>query len=96
MEHVQLESQRINVKGKELNFSLAEILAEDLASGSLSEPMLIAWFDGKKGEEHPQVPECQHKPGWLAYAEGHGGRIRIDVNENEYSFIFADAKALQE
>ena len=90
MEHVQLESQRINVKGKELNFSLAKLLAEDLASGSLSEPMLIAWFDGKKGEEHPQVPECEHKPGWLAYAEGHGGQIRIDVNETEYSFIFAE------
>lgn len=96
MEHIQLESQRINVKGIELNFSLAKLLAEDLASGSLSEPMLMAWFDGKKGEEHPQVPECQHKPGWLAYAEGHGGRIRKDVNENEYSFIFADANALQE
>jgi hypothetical protein len=52
--------------------------------------MLIAWYDGKKGEEHPHVPECQHKPGWLAYAEGHGGRIRIDVNETEYSFIYSD------
>jgi hypothetical protein len=37
------------------------------------------------------VPECQHKPGWLAYAEGHGGRVRVDVNETEYSFIFANA-----
>ena len=45
----------------------------------------------KQGEEHPEVPECQHKPGWLAYAEGHGGRVRVDVNETEYSFIFADA-----
>jgi hypothetical protein len=89
MEHAQLESQRLNVKEKELNFSSAKTLAENYASSCLSEPMLIAWFDGKKGEEHPHVPECQHKPGWLAYAEGHGGRIRVDVNE--YSFIFTDA-----
>ena len=40
----------------------------------------------KQGEEHPEVPECQHKPGWLAYAEGHGGWVRVDVNETEYSF----------
>lgn len=57
---------------------------------SLSESLLIAWYGGVKGEEHPEVPECQHKPGWLAYAEGHGGRVRVDVNAGEYSFIFAD------
>ena len=53
--------------------------------------MLIAWFDGEKNEEQPEVLECQHKPGWLAYAAGHGGRVRVDVNKTEYSFIFADA-----
>jgi len=62
-----------------------------LAADSAHEPMLIAWFDGKKGEEHPHPPECQHKPGWPAYAEGHGGRLRVDVNQDEFSFIFADA-----
>jgi hypothetical protein len=91
MEHVDLEIIKITVEGGELDFTLAKRLGEDLASSIVSDPMLIAWFDGKKGEEHPQVPECQHKPGWLAYAEGHGGCIRVDVNENEYSFIFADA-----
>ena len=91
MEHVDIETIRITVEGKDLDFTLARRLAEDLASNTVSEPMLIAWFDGKKGEEHPQVPECQHKPGWRAYAEGHGGSIRVDINQDEYSFIFADA-----
>lgn len=95
MEHVELETQKITVEGKELDFSLARFLAEGLASRSVSTPMLIAWFDGKKGEEHPQVPECQHKPGWLSYAEGHGGCIRVDINEDEYSFIFAEEDTLE-
>jgi hypothetical protein len=90
MEHVDFETIRITVEGKDLDFTLARRLADDLVSNIVSEPMLIAWFDGKRGEEHPQVPECQHKPGWLAYAEGHGGSIRVDVNQNEYSFIFTD------
>lgn len=89
MEHVELETYKITVEGKELDFALAQVLAEGLAANSIPEPMLVAWFDGKKNEEHPLVPECQHKPGWLAYAEGHGGRIRVDINKNEYSFIFA-------
>jgi hypothetical protein len=91
MEHVDFEIIKITIEGGELDFLLAKRLGEDLASSIALDPMLIAWFDGKKGEEHPQVPECQHKPGWLAYAEGHGGRIRVDINENEYSFIFADS-----
>ncbi len=93
MEHAELLTLNIDAEKKDLDFSLARQLADKLASESISEPMLIAWYDGKKGEEHPYVPECQHKPGWLAYAEGHGGRVRIDVNKTEYSFIYADVDA---
>ncbi len=92
MEHSSYETVKIAIEGKDIDFTLARRLSEDLASSIIQDPMLIAWFDGKKGEEHPSVPECQHKPGWLAYADGHGGRIRVDVNENEYSFIFADSQ----
>ena len=89
MQHTGFETIKITVEGKDINFPLAKRLSEDLVSTFISEPMLIAWFDGKKGEEHPAIPECQHKPGWIAYAEGHGGIVRVDVNETEYSFIFA-------
>lgn len=91
LKHAKLLTLKINIEGKAPDPSLARKLADDLASGSLAEPMLVAWYDGIKGEEHPHVPECQSKPGWLSYAEGHGGRIRIDVNEDQYSFIYADA-----
>jgi len=91
MNNTVLETLTITVDDNNLDFDRAKHMAEDLAADAITSPMLIAWFDGKKGEEHPEVPECQHKPGWLAYAEGHGGRVRVDVNENEYSFIFADA-----
>ena len=95
MKQAELLRLKINAEVKDLDFSQARRLADNLVSGSLSEPMLIAWYDGKKGEEHPQVPECQHKPGWLAYAEGHGGRVRVDVNETEYSFIYTDVDAAE-
>lgn len=91
MKNNDFEKIQIVVKGKELNFELVKKLGETLLVDVIAEPMLIAWFDGKKGEEHPLVPECQHKPGWLAYAEGHGGKVRIDFNNNEYSLIYADA-----
>ena len=90
MQHVDFETIKITVEGKDIDFPMAKRLSEDMVSTIVAEPMLIAWFDGKKGEEHPEVPECQHKPGWIAYAEGHGGRVRVDVNDTDYRFIFAE------
>ncbi len=91
MERIEFETFSIHLESKDHDFTLARAVAERIASGHLVEPMLIAWYDGIKNEEHPEVPECQHKPGWLAYAEGHGGRVRVDVNGKEYSFIFAES-----
>lgn len=63
MPHPKYETVKISIDGKEMDFSMAKRLSEVLAAGSVNEPMLIAWFDGEKNEEHPSVPECQHKPG---------------------------------
>lgn len=73
---MDFETMKITSEGKALDFSSARDLAQERVAEVLTGPT--------------QVPECQHKPGWIAYAEGHGGRIRMDVNETEYSFIFAD------
>ena len=90
MAHTGYETITITIEG-DADFAGANAEAMRQAAAVLTEPMLIAWYDGQKGEEHPHVPECQHKPGWLAYAESHGGRIRVDVNDGEFSFIFAEA-----
>jgi hypothetical protein len=52
-----------------------------LAEDTLDELKIVAWYDGIKKEEHPFVPECQHKPGWVAYAEGHNGKLQININQ---------------
>lgn len=91
MEHVELRTITFNIEGVDVDFPLVKRLSEQLAAEVIDEPMLIAWLDGKRNEEHPTVPECQHKPGWLAYAEGHGGCLRVDVNGTEYSLIFAES-----
>ncbi len=84
-----MQTIKVNLEDTSPDYALANQLAGNIASVILSDPMLIAWYDGINKQEHPFVPECQHKPGWLAYAEGHDGRIRIDINQN-FSFIFTD------
>ncbi|HJX16863.1 MAG TPA: AF1514 family protein [Acidiferrobacterales bacterium] len=77
------------VSGVELDFAAAQALAQTMATRHAKDAMLLAWFDREQGKESPQVPECQHKPGWLAYAESHGGNLKIDINHGAYVFIFA-------
>ena len=79
----------VTISGLALEFATAQELAEALLSRRHKEAMLIAWFDRARGMESPQVPECTSKPGWLAYAESHGGNIQVTVNNGEYVFIFA-------
>jgi YHS domain-containing protein len=79
----------LTVTGLDLDFETAERLARTAAYECAKEAMLIAWFDRQRGKEHPEIPECQHKPGWLAYAESHDGKIRIDINQGMYIFMFS-------
>ena len=82
----------LEVSGMDLDFGAAQALAESAAKQYAEDAMLLAWFDRERGKESPEVPECQHKPGWLAYAESHGGDLKIDINHGAYVFIFATGK----
>ncbi|MBI3778240.1 MAG: AF1514 family protein [Gammaproteobacteria bacterium] len=82
----------LEVSGMDLDFAAAQALAESAAKRYAEDAMLLAWFDRERGKESPNVPECQHKPGWLAYAESHGGDLKIDINHGAYVFIFTTTK----
>ncbi len=82
----------LEISGLEPDFAAAQALAQTVAQRYAEDAMPLAWFDRERGKESPEVPECQHKPGWLAYAESHGGDLKIDINHGAYVFIFATGK----
>jgi hypothetical protein len=76
--------------GKEsLDFETAKQIADQKAGDLCSDPMMLAWYQGKTGEYTPKT-ECGvgDKPAWIIYAESRGGDITIDINEEEYIFIY--------
>lgn len=80
----------ITLQDKPLDYSSARAVAQPLAEKAAGETMLVAWFDAKNNAGHPDVQECTgDKPGWLAYAESHGGNLLVNINGGEFIFVFA-------
>lgn len=78
----------VTVAGRELDFDTAQRLAQALAAREGKEPMLLAWFDRRRGRASPEVPKCQRQPGWLVYAQSRGSDLRVSINGGEYVFAY--------
>ena len=71
------------------DLTAARRIADQKARELASEPMLLAWYEAKSGRFSPSVECCSEtKPGWLVYAESRGGDIAIDINDQEYVFVY--------
>ncbi len=78
---------------EDIDFAQAKALADAKARESARAPMLLAWYDRKNNWYSPQVECCNEaKPSWVVYAESRGGDITIDINDEEYVFIYRDAE----
>ena len=73
-----------------LDFARAQDAASNLAKKLYWEPMLLSWFDKNAGKYSPQDVICcaKGKLGWVEYARARGGDFTVDINHEEYVFIF--------
>ncbi|MFP5212741.1 MAG: AF1514 family protein [Acidobacteriota bacterium] len=79
----------LNVGGGGLDYYRAREIADTKAREMSAAPMLLAWYDRVSGERSPKVESCNSKkPGWLVYAESRGGNIAIDINNEDYVFVY--------
>jgi Domain of unknown function (DUF5619) len=80
---------RIKVDEESVDFARARQLADKEARKVTADPMLLAWYNAKTGEFSPPVECCgEDRPAWLIYAESRGGTICIDINEEEFVFVY--------
>jgi hypothetical protein len=71
-----------------LDFSSAKRMAYEAASKVTSEPMLLAWWDRNGRTFSPDACCSADKPGWLIYAETRGGNVSVDINDEEFVFVY--------
>ena len=81
----------ITVDAENLDYEKARLISDQKAMELAAEPMLLGWYDSRTGRFSPNVECCsEFKPGWIVYAETRGGDITIDINNEEYVFIYRD------
>lgn len=81
----------VRIDRENLDFETARLIADQRATELASEPMLMGWYNSHSGRFSPDVECCsENKPGWIVYAESRGATITIDINDEEYVFIYGD------
>ncbi|MDY6879004.1 MAG: AF1514 family protein [Desulfatiglans sp.] len=81
----------LKIKRDNLDFPTAKMIADQRAAEIAGEPMLLGWYNSHTSRFSPDVVCCsEEKPGWIVYAESRGGNITIDINAEEYVFIYSD------
>ena len=80
----------VELDPKGLDFEAAKNAARNLAEKLYWEPMLMCWFDKKAARYFPKDINCckEGKPSWVEYARSRGGNFTVDINHEEYVFIF--------
>jgi hypothetical protein len=80
----------VELDSKGLDFEDAKSAAGSLAKKLYWEPMLMSWFDKNAVRYFPKDLHCctEGKPSWVEYARSRGGNFTVDINHEEYVFIF--------
>ena len=82
----------VRVDDRALDLMSAKAIADRKAKELSSDPTLLAWFDRKNGKFSPYVICCgTEKPTWLVYAESRGADIAVDINNEDYVFVYKGA-----
>lgn len=73
----------------DLDMMAAREMAREKALEQCDDPMLLAWYNGQTGDYVPKA-ECSkfEQPPWIIYAYSRGGNITVDINDEEFVFIY--------
>jgi len=85
----EMLGEAIEIQALVADFAAAHRLAVAKAASITADPLLVAWYDRRRGRSSPQIEGCQEEiPAWLAYARSRRADLIIDLNQEEYVFCF--------
>jgi hypothetical protein len=80
---------KIKSDAPDLDFPAAQTLADRKVKSLCPDPMLVSWYDASTGKSFPDVEcGCAGKPGWLDYAHSRNCDVTVDINDEQFVFIY--------
>lgn len=80
---------RIQIGDMGCDFECVKQKAISRAMSYGGSPELLSWYDRKRKAHFPDDECCvEGEPNWLAYALAKNADLAVDVNDEEYVFIF--------
>ncbi len=80
---------KIKTDQADLDFSEAQSMAEEKVRSLCPDPVLVSWYDAVAGDAYPQGEGgTAGKPGWLNYAESRNCDLTVDINDEQYVFVY--------
>lgn len=80
----------VKISGDPISREDAQEIARLLAAKENPDTCVVSRYNRLTGTASPCCLKGNFgdKPGWEVYGENHGGRLKIDVNDGDYIFIF--------
>ena len=88
-----METVSISSINPSIDFVHAREKAIAEAKARITEPVIVAWKDDKRGTFAPDIPGGKDER-WHDYGENFGGQLELTVG-NSYHFIFTDSSAFE-
>ena len=81
---------KIKSDPSELDFPAARYIADEKVKSLSSDCRLVSWYNAMTGESYPA--DIKHrstgKPGWLSHAERCDCDMTVDINDEQFIFIY--------
>lgn len=85
----------LEIDDPDCDFDCAFQAAADKVSEYDNCPVLLSWFDKKDEAIFPKGECCvEGEPTWLAFGEAQGADLTVDVNNEEFIFLFRKSHGL--
>ena len=79
----------IKITNEACDFECVKRKAVSKAMAFAGSPELLSWYDRRRQVYYPNDECCvEGEPNWLAYALAKSADLAIDVNDEEFVFVF--------
>lgn len=89
LKYMLINPLKIKTDHADLDLPAARSMADEKVRSLCPVPMLVSWYDATTGKSYPDTQSrIAGKPGWLDYAESRNCDLTVDINDEQFVFVY--------